>query len=327
VRATRTVELPTQYALSTPKLEGILGAVFRDRLGSAKDVHIESRERADQTSTFPNEIVRCRVGGGCRLELFCKHEGGFFEPCYGHRGGVVREARVYETVLSRVDLHVPPFYGAVVDAETGWTSLVLGYLRGATRSHKQADSVETIVRAAGWAGFFHTATAELRPVDSAIPALDAPYFAGWAHRAVAYAPRGPSRSLLAEIADAYSNAVYALVAEPATLVHGECYPKNVVVWNGEVYPTDWESAAVGAGEIDLAALTEYWRPEVVARCRDAYLAARGHDGGVAAFERRLDLAYLYFHFRWLGDDEPDVRERNARRLTDIVPVAERLGLI
>ena len=51
-----------------------------------------------------------------------------------------------------------------------------------------------------------------------------------------------------------------LLAAPRTMIHGEFYPGNILYEKGRICPVDWESAAIAAGELDLAALTEGWQP-------------------------------------------------------------------
>ena len=55
-----------------------------------------------------------------------------------------------------------------------------------------------------------------------------------------------------------------------TVIHGEFYPKNVLIHDGIVCPIDWESTAISVGEIDLAALTENWSEEIVQQCKIEY---------------------------------------------------------
>ena len=61
------------------------------------------------------------------------------------------------------------------------------------------------------------------------------------------------------LAGNYERAVERLVRLPSTLIHGEFYASNIVVQETtercRICPVDWETAAVGPGLIDLAALT------------------------------------------------------------------------
>jgi hypothetical protein len=93
---------------------------------------------------------------------------------------------------------------------------------------------------------------------------------------------------------------------------------------------DWESAAIAPGEIDLAALTEgrHWPSEIVQECRRAYVSSRWPEGSPCSFQRTLDMAQMYLHFRWLGE-RPDlaVSEKNLARYDHLCLLAERLNLL
>jgi thiamine kinase-like enzyme len=74
-----------------------------------------------------------------------------------------------------------------------------------------------------------------------------------------------------------------------------------LVHKGTIRPVDWESAAVAAGEIDLATILHWWKPDVVATCIAAYSYARWPEGPPAGFESRLAAARIYRGLRWLGE--------------------------
>jgi aminoglycoside phosphotransferase (APT) family kinase protein len=101
----------------------------------------------------------------------------------------------------------------------------------------------------------------------------------------------------------FQSGIRYLVAAPRTVVHGEFTPHNVVWARERPRVVDWEQAATGPGEIDLAALTDDWPPELVEPAAKAYVASRwtgapGHD-----FAATLHASRLYWLFRWLGDPE------------------------
>jgi len=68
-----------------------------------------------------------------------------------------------------------------------------------------------------------------------------------------------------------------LLTSPPTLIHGEFYAKTVLVRRGKLFMVDWESAAIGPGEVDLAALTEgkHWRGDVARQANAAIEKAAG----------------------------------------------------
>ena len=88
------------------------------------------------------------------------------------------------------------------------------------------------------------------------------------------------------------------------------------------------SAAIAAGEVDLAALTERWPRPVVEECETEYRRARRPHGAPHEFEQTLAAARLYLQFRWLGE-RPDWTTRRSSRWRFAEPraAAERLGLL
>jgi thiamine kinase-like enzyme len=107
----------------------------------------------------------------------------------------------------------------------------------------------------------------------------------------------PSR----QFAESAVEALNGLLASPLTVIHGEYYSHNILVSRGTIHPIDWESAALAAGEIDLAMLTEKWAEEVRIACDHAYCIARWPDRRPETITARLQLAQLYVEFRWLGE--------------------------
>ena len=130
------------------------------------------------------------------------------------------------------------------------------------------------------------------------------------------------------------HAASALASEPTAdeVLAGlrEFYAKTVLVRKQSVFMVDWESAAIAAGEIDLAALTEgkHWPAAIVRKCERAYVRARWPEGAPASFRRTLDAAKIYLHFRWLGE-RPDwtVREKSLSRYDHLHAAAKRLALL
>jgi thiamine kinase-like enzyme len=102
----------------------------------------------------------------------------------------------------------------------------------------------------------------------------------------------------------------------------------VLVRGGQVYPVDWESAAIAAGEIDLASLTEKWPADIVRQLERDYQQARWPAGAPASFAQTLAAARLYLHLRWLGDRPSWTSgERESWRFDHLRSAGEQLGLI
>jgi thiamine kinase-like enzyme len=187
-----------------------------------------------------------------------------------------------------------------------------------------------VVVAARWIGRFHAVT-EARLSSTPLPFLntyDAAYYQGWVRRTALFAePMRPRLPWLMPLCEHSQEAIALLLAPPVTIIHGEYYPKNVLYREGIVYPVDWESAAIAAGEIDLACLTDRWPADTVRECQRAYQQARWPHGMPADFAQRLSAARLYMHFRWLGDRPEWTTDQQYWRFEHLRSVGEQLGLI
>jgi aminoglycoside phosphotransferase (APT) family kinase protein len=157
--------------------------------------------------------------------------------------------------------------------------------------------------AARWLARFHRAS-ESRLSLASLPCLhryDAGHYLGWADRTSQLAgPLHQRFPWLATLCERFEDVVGMLLKPPAMIIHGEYYPNNILFRQGMIYPVDWESTTIAIGEIDFASLIERWPPEIIERCKAEYLSARWSEGPPAGFEQRLDVAKLYWRFRWLG---------------------------
>jgi hypothetical protein len=95
-----------------------------------------------------------------------------------------------------------------------------------------------------------------------------------------------------------------------------------------MFPVDWESAAIGAGEVDLASLTDMWPSDLMDDAVAEYARVRWPQGAPDSFGRRLLAARVYWILRWLGN-RPDltVREKNRSRFNLLHDYGTELGLI
>ena len=292
-------------------------------------VTVLAREPHEYWSTHPAEVVTCRSGSGATLRLLCKYSGGADSLAHGHRGGVAYESEVYRRVLAFPEVSTPRYHGTHVDPATGWAWLVLEYLDDCLRLEMTAgDAAHT--RAARWLGAFHAAHERLAgdPSHAFLSRYDEKYYAGWVGRARRFArPLEGKVPWFAAVCDAAGDLFEPLLSAPHAVIHGEFYPKNVLLLNRRVIPVDWESAAIGPGEIDLAALLEGWGERVSRACVTAYLRTRESAGDRAAIGRRLDAARAYLCFRWLGDRPEWTAKEGARFHFDTLRAsAARLGV-
>jgi aminoglycoside phosphotransferase (APT) family kinase protein len=201
----------------------------------------------------------------------------------------LREIATYRTLLEGLD--APACHGAFVDGDRAW--LFLERVEGIPLW--QTEGLAAWEATARWLARLHARPA---PAEPHLLAQDARHLRRWAQRASA---RGADAVVGLEAATGV--AVERLSAWPAGLVHGELYASNVVVQHGPGGPrirvVDWETAGVGAGILDLAALVSgSWAPErrdrVVAAYRGAEPAPRD------SFDATLDAARLLVALQWLG---------------------------
>ena len=307
-----------------------LASVFGHNGHTDNSVTILDRQPNNDKTTFPSEVVTCRLSDGRELRLFCKYEAGRSHKVYGHRGDVAYEATVYRNVLTPLQTSTPMFFGAYKDAQTGETWLVLEYLEQNIRVRETPERVG-MSQAAHWIGRFH-AINQARLLGEPIPDLtryDVEYYRGWVHRTSLFAGHLHQRlPWLATVCEHFEEFVDYLLAAPPTIIHGEYCGKNVLSVRGVIYPIDWESAAIAAGEIDLASLAEGYSEKRVCQMGLAYQQARWPDGTPAEFERTLAAARLYLQFRWLGEKPKwTIDEDSFWRFEQLRVSAEQLGLI
>ena len=158
---------------------GELAASVADVLGrDPSTVAILARRRNVQTSTWPSEILDCRVGDDGRLRLLLKHGPGDSRNAHGHPVGPAYEAMVYETVLAPAGL-AHPFLGSVHPPGSHSMCLVLEYLDRGWWRMNLAEDLRAIVRVAAWLGAFHgTATARAGALAGALNVYDAELLRG-----------------------------------------------------------------------------------------------------------------------------------------------------
>ena len=113
-----------------------------------------------------------------------------------------------------------------------------------------------------------------------------------------------------------------------TIIHGDYYRNNVLLSDGNIHPVDWEQAAIGLGELDLACLTFRWPAEIAQQCELEYQKSRWPQGSPADFEIALNAARLV---RYLDEmrNLPNWPDRNDRLVfgEEMRSLGERLKLI
>jgi hypothetical protein len=228
----------------------------------------------------------------------------------------LREIEVYHSLLPDRRLGTALCYGTVVNIAADRYWLFLEKVSG-VELYRIGD-FRVWQQVATWLGGFHAHLAgEAGPqaVPARLLAYDSEYYRTWPHRALAFAENGAAgtstaaRSFLERLASDYDRVIQRLLNLPVTIIHGEFYASNVLVQpTGDslrVCAVDWETAAVGPGLMDLAALTSgNWTDEqrtcLVRAYQDGLAGAGGHP--TESEELLTALAYCRLHLavQWLG---------------------------
>jgi thiamine kinase-like enzyme len=305
-----------------PSVDALIAALTKV---AGQRIDILERKHNRYSSTFPSEILTVCLPDGAACRMLAKYEYDRFRNVGSHRGGPSYEADVYRHVLGSVDLPRPRLWGALEQNLDGGTWLFLEFVENAVRADEAADPAEALRRAARWAGLFHSTA---KPA-TCLNRYDAAYYQSWAQRAAEYSSVWHTRyPWLQHFCVRAQDLIAALGAAPTAVIHGEFTPHNLLARDNEIYPVDWESAAVGVAEIDLASLTDGWPDEVVAACEREYISARFGSAAPDDFVERLELARLYWALRWIGNAPgafPTFRLR--RRVELLAPLARRIGVM
>ena len=265
-------------------------------------LEIASRRRNEYTSSSQSEIVTVRQPSGACRELLVKYARTAPDPEPRCRQGIEYCDRVYRHLVARLPISHLTAWGMIHVGDPPIAGLVIDHLSPCLRVSEAPDE-SGIVAAAEWCGLFHRFGGTIREDESLrfLVRYDRAHYRAWATRAMAIADAaGGTPDWLTRLCAAFEERCELLADAPATTIHGEFGPQNVLWQAGVIYPIDWESAAIGPGEIDLAALLFNWPADIVDRCLVAYWRARG-EARPDSFAAVWDAATLFTALRWLPD--------------------------
>ena len=306
-------------------LEEVLAA----EIAARGPFRITSRRPSPRSSTYLAEIIRVRFADGSSERLLCKYSGGVeIDPLSPHRG-LAHEAAVYETVLRDAPVSLPEVWGSFRDPGTGHVALVMRFYDDGMSS-AEACGDGGVTAAVRWLAALH-AWAESRVDDPAWRILDRyddAYYRRWLDRTCDVArPLEAEYPELDRVAAAYRDSIPILAEAPPTLVHGEFTTRNAFWSGGRIMPVDWETAAIGAGEIDLAVYTFDWPMDDLRELEAAYVEARWSGATPAGFAERMQAARLYVSFHWIFSGESGGVRRVRSHLNAILGEAIRWGIL
>jgi aminoglycoside phosphotransferase (APT) family kinase protein len=255
-------------------------------------------------------IEELRVGP--RRRLLLKHLSGSSRSRPSFTASPRGEIAAYRDVLGQSAIDAPRYVDSQLHRSRGW--LLLELVSG--RPLWQLGEPAAWEQAARWLARLHALPL---PAGHGLLRYDAAHL----RRRLELATWLPGcRRIAAGAAD-------RLAELPVSFIHGEFTPSNVMVSRrGDAFrirPVDWETAGLGPGVLDLAALTAGWDGRQRSRIVAAY---RQQPGAAAATDEQLDLARLVLAAQWTGWAEgwvapPEHRHDWRREVHELV---ERLGL-
>jgi hypothetical protein len=301
--------------------------------GVRVSARVVSRSPNSFSSTFPTEIVTCQIESEPPVRLFCKHFHVHLGQEFGKGTSPFHEIDVYKRVLANVPGPTPGFVGSWIADDSREALLVLQYLDESCRLNHTTNYDNGLEAAATWIGEFHRHAAMMvtRPELGFLQKSGAQSYRGlWARMLSKRGSLGDAPVWLGRLSDAFERVLGILDDADPTVIHGEYYPKNVLVHEGRIVPVDWETASIGMGELDLATLVDGW-PRAVGRCVSAYAEARGFRDD-AHFRRRLGASQILVNAYWLSysdarSSDPQKLDRVTRRLDRMHYAAEQIGVL
>jgi hypothetical protein len=240
-------------------------------------------------SSHPLELVTVLLAGGGERQLVLKDSTRLLPAARHAKPSFLRfperELDVYRSVLPAAGDAVPELLGVaggllVLERVDGVPLVEVGELAAWERAARTAAALHRELAAQPGTG---------------LPRLDASYFRRWLERARIFHVDPP-----AAVAAVFGAAAERIARLEQTIVHGELYASNVLVRrDGRACLLDWESAAIGPGLLDLAALTS---GSLSIEERDSVVAAYADELGCPPSElvEDLECCRLLIAVQWLG---------------------------
>lgn len=193
----------------------------------------------EYASSWPLDLVVVDRPTTGRVELLLKHRGTEAD----YERSLEREVIAYLLLGDTV-----PGVPALIGWGPGWL-LIENVAGQPVWQHGDLDSWRA---AASWAAVLHGRFASHPPLPSRLMRYDRRSYQNW------FVLARQNHPGVAALDDAVEAAARRLDALPRTLIHGQLYASNVLVAGARVAVVDWETAGIGAGVLDLAALVAGW---------------------------------------------------------------------
>lgn len=288
------------------------------------------RRVSPRFSTYPADVVLIQFADGSREHLLCKYAHGVENTPFSPHHGLVYESRVYQQLMRQSTLSLPRYWGSFTDDETGDFAFVMRFYSDGMTAAQGCDEggLTELIR---WMAEFHVwGEAQVAaPEWNFLMRYDDAYYAHWLDLTNALArPLANEYPWLEQVASAYRDRIPLLVARPPTIIHGELTTRNTLWADGRIMPVDWETAAVGPAEIDLALFTFDWDLEDVRSLEKSYVQVRWQGSPPVDFADVMLAARLYVSYHWIFSS-PDSRDvdRVRSHLATVQRKAARWGVI
>lgn len=300
---------------------GALEAGLREQLGGNVRVDRMSRRLSDYRSSFAIQELDVVLDDGRRLAVMFKDLSpqSLLEVARRTRPQHLydprREIGVYRRVLSSLALGTATCYATHVDLQRDRYWLFVEKVNGVELY--QVGELSVWEGVARWLARFHACSRTL--ADKVPEARLLPWGLDDYRRSLSrareciaqcHSREADESRAIEQIAQDYERTIERLLAMPVTIIHGDFFASNVLVQqaNGRtrVCPIDWETAGVGPGLIDLAALVAGEWPEhqrtAIATAYFESLVEAGvlKRGKLADFQRDLACCRLQLAIHIIG---------------------------
>jgi Phosphotransferase enzyme family len=227
-----------------------------------------------------------------------------------------REIMVYRHVLDE-EFDTATCYGALVDADRQRHWLLLEKVAG-QELYKIGDFT-LWCDVARWLAQMHGRSANVatqHPNDTYLLRYDEAFWNAWIDRAERFIGQGRITSRrnmtppqMKWLVNQSREAAQQICNLPVTILHGEFYPSNILIQQRDdrtrICPIDWETAAVGCGLLDLAALIAgNWTEQQKQQLAMAYYKELSGDGttwdSLQHMMNNLQSCRLLLAVKWLG---------------------------
>jgi hypothetical protein len=297
----------------TAALWEALGEALASFSGQRRSVVRCERRPSAYRSSFPIEELMVHLDDGTTLAV---NREALTEDALRAKPDFLydplREIEVYRALLADARLGTAVCYGAVADSKSGRYWLFLEKVPGVELY--QVGDFAVWLGAARWlaglhGGFAHHVHRLPLDVRGHLLRYDRALYRRWIERALAFTRRptlaADDHGFVERLAARYDSVIDCLASLPATLLHGEFYPANILIQGPRICPVDWETAALGPGLIDLAALTagrwtEAQRLALAKSYREALPANLISPPDFESLLAQLDHCRLHLAVQWLG---------------------------